>query len=66
MAPKKDTQVGGRHKKAAKKKKLADTKMAMDIDSIPTPGAAWRRSRLNDGDLEVMEASSLISPQIIS
>ena len=66
MPPKKDTQVGGRHKKAAKKKKLVDTKVAVDVDSIPTPGAAWHRSRLNDGDLEVMEASSLILPRVIS
>ena len=66
MAPKKDTQAGGRVKKSAKKKKVIDPKGPLDMDSIPTAGTAWRRSRLNDGDLEVMEVSSLIPPRIIS
>ena len=66
MAPKKDIHAGGRTKKSAKKKKLVDPKAPIDMGSIPTVGAVWRRSHLNDGDLEVMEASSLILPWVIS
>ena len=66
MAPKKDTQAGGRMKKADKKKKLVDPKALVDMDSIPTAGAAWRSSRLRHGDLKVMEATGLIPPKVIS
>ena len=66
MTPKKDLQASGRIKKVSTKKKLVDTTTPVDIDSIPTAGAAWHKSRLNNGDLEVMKASSLIPPRIIS
>ena len=52
--------------KKVAKKKLVDSKTPVDLDSIPTAGAAWRPSRLRDGDLEVMEAAGLIPLKIIS
>ena len=66
MAPKKGAQAGGQTKKAGKKMKLVDPNTPVNMDVIPCAGVAWRHSRLSEGDLEVMEASGLIPPRVMS